>query len=41
MENKTYTYTFGNITITGSKELIDQVRQEQAEYARELAAKQS
>lgn len=41
MENKTYTYTFGNITITGSKELIDQVRQEQAEYARELAAQQA
>lgn len=39
MENdKTYTYTFGNITITGSKELIDQVRKEQAEIARELAA---
>lgn len=25
MENKTYTDTFGNITITGSKELINQV----------------
>jgi hypothetical protein len=41
MENKTYTYTFGNITVTGSKELIDQIRKEQAEYARELAAKRS
>lgn len=28
MENKTYIYTFGNITVTGSKELIDQVNED-------------
>jgi hypothetical protein len=40
--NDTVTYTMLNgITITASREVIDQLRKEQAERARELAAKRS
>lgn len=40
--NDTVTYTMLNgITITAHREVIDQLRKEQAERARELAAKRS
>lgn len=39
-KNDTVTYTFANgITITASREYINQLRKEQADRAREIASK--
>lgn len=40
-KNDTVTYTIaGGITITASREYVNQLRKEQADRAREIAAKQ-